>query len=259
MRSWYNEIDPFCAEWLRNLIVAGHIADGDVDERDIRDVRATDLTGYRQCHFFAGIGIWSAALRAEGWPDDRQIWTGSCPCQPVSSAGKRQGHADERHLWPAFHALIAECKPAIVVGEQVASKDGREWLSAVRADLEAAGYAVGAADLCAAGAGAPHIRQRLYWMADDSDAGLSHAEPQDLCGARGWQEGRAVAECGPSSSWEWVMCTDGKTRPAQPGIFPLVDAWPQGNRVAVLRAAGNALHLETARQFIGAIHGGHGE
>jgi DNA (cytosine-5)-methyltransferase 1 len=123
-----------------------------------------DLLG--QCHFFAGIGGWPYALRLAGWPEDREVWTGSCPCQPLSSAGQRKGHADERHLWPAFYACIAECRPSIVFGEQVASADGREWLAGVRADLEALGYAVGCADLCAAGLGAPHIRQRLFWVAD---------------------------------------------------------------------------------------------
>jgi DNA (cytosine-5)-methyltransferase 1 len=166
--AYYNEIDPYAAQWLRNLITAGLIAPGDVDERSIVDVRGDDLAGYEQCHFFAGIGGWSYALRLAGWPDDRPVWTGSCPCQSLSSAGQRKGHADKRHLWPAFHTLIAERQPATVFGEQVASKDGREWLAAVRADLEATRHAVGAADLCAAGAGAPHIRQRLFWVADAS-------------------------------------------------------------------------------------------
>ena len=166
--AYYNENEPYAAQWLRNLITAGHIAAGDVDERDIQEVTPDDLEGYTQCHFFAGIGGWSYALRLAGWPDERTVWTGSCPCQPVSSAGKRQGHADRRHLWPAFYRLIAECKPPVVFGEQVAGKDGREWLSGVRADLEGAGYACGCADLSAAGVGAPHIRQRLFWMADAS-------------------------------------------------------------------------------------------
>ena len=100
-----------------------------------------------------------------GW--EGPVWTGSCPCQPLSSAGQRKGHADERHLWPAFQQLISECRPStFVFGEQVASKDGREWFAAVRADLEHMGYACGAADLSAAGVGAPHIRQRLYWVAN---------------------------------------------------------------------------------------------
>lgn len=121
MPAYYNEIEPYAAEWLRNLIVAGLIAPGDVDTRSIEDVRPDDLRGYEQCHFFAGIGGWSYALRLAGVPDDRRIWTGSCPCQPFSAAGKGAGFADERHLWPAFFHLIRECRPERVVGEQVAN------------------------------------------------------------------------------------------------------------------------------------------
>jgi DNA (cytosine-5)-methyltransferase 1 len=164
--NYYNEIDPYAAQWLRNLISAGHIPPGDVDERSIVDVQPGDLVGYTQCHFFAGIGGWSLALRLAGWPDSRPAWTGSCPCQPFSAAGKQKGEADSRHLWPEFRRLIAECAPPVVFGEQVASALGRTWLGGVRTDLEALGYAVGAADLCAASVGAPHIRQRLWWVAD---------------------------------------------------------------------------------------------
>jgi len=166
MTAYYNEIDPYAAAWLRNLVAAGRIAAGDVDERSIRDVKPDDLKAYTQCHFFAGIGVWSAALRLAGWADDRPVWTGSCPCQPFSAAGKGGGFDDERHLWPDLFRLIAECKPGVVFGEQVASKDGLAWLDLVQADLEGADYASAAVDLCAAGVGAPHIRQRLYWVAD---------------------------------------------------------------------------------------------
>ena len=162
--AFYNERDPYAAEWLRNLIAAGHIAPGIVSEDDIRDLRPADLAGYTQCHFFAGIGVWSHALRSAGWADDRSVWTGSCPCQPFSAAGRRAGVADERHLWPHWHWLIDQCRPAIVLGEQVASKDGLGWLDLVSADLEGSGYAVGASDLCAAGFGGAHIRQRLYFV-----------------------------------------------------------------------------------------------
>ena len=183
--AYYNDNDAYCAQWLRNLIAAGEIPLGDVDERGIQDIDPADLEGYGQVHFFAGIGGWPLALRLAGWPDPRPVWTGSCPCQPLSSAGQRKGHADERHLWPAFYALIAECKPPIILGEQVASKDGREWLAGVRADLEHLGYAVGAADLPAAGVGAPQIRQRLWWVAQSSSHGHKiRCAAQDDVGSR---------------------------------------------------------------------------
>ncbi len=193
MSAYYNEIDPYAAQWLRNLISAGHIAPGDVDERSIEDVKASDLAGYTQCHFFAGIGVWSYSLRLAGWPDDRPVWTGSCPCPPFSAAGKGsecpscggksclshpvvtagwvcldcgdEWRGDDRHLLPEFIRLIGERRPSVTFGEQVASRDGRLWLYTLRAVLERVGNAVGAADTCSAGSGAPHIRQRLRFVA----------------------------------------------------------------------------------------------
>lgn len=179
MAAFYNEIDPKAAAWLRELIKVGAIAPGVVDERDIRDIRPSELAGYTQCHFFAGIGVWSHALRLAGWPDDRRVWTGSCPCQPFSAAGRGAGFDDERHLWPAFHHLISQCKPPVVFGEQVASKAVDPWIDFVCADLEAVGYAFGAVAFPAAGVGAPHIRDRTYWMGDSN-----HEGPQGLGGSR---------------------------------------------------------------------------
>lgn len=161
----YNEIDPFAAQWLRNLIAAGHIAPGEVDERSIEDVTPDDLRGFTQCHFFAGIGVWSHSLRLAGWPDDKPVWTGSCPCQPFSAAGKGDGFADERHLWPHFFHLISERRPQHVFGEQVASGNANTWFDLVQADLEGVGYAFGLVPFTSAGIGAPHIRERAYWVA----------------------------------------------------------------------------------------------
>ena len=163
--------------WLRNLAAAGHISPGRIDGRSIKDVRAADLTEHTRAHFFAGVGGWERALDLASVPADLIVWTGSCPCQPFSSAGSKRGTADERHLWPVWRRLIDQCKPAVIFGEQVASPLGRAWLAAVRADLEALGYVVGAADLCAAGAGAPHIRQRLWFGAVHRS---TLADPQSL-------------------------------------------------------------------------------
>ena len=231
--SYYNEIDPFAAEMLRNLIAAGHIAPGDVDERSIEDVRPDDLRGYAQCHFFAGVGVWSYALRRAGYPDARPIWTGSCPCQPFSTAGKGAGFADERHLWPHFHWLIEQCRPPIVLGEQVASKDGLAWLDLVSADLEGSGYTSGAVDTCAAGFGAPHIRQRLYWVGHAIGAGLERhtghgdrapgrQKPAGSVAASGDAGGLANADGGLSGQGcsdvqKWPDGSDAQPRPGLGG------------------------------------------
>jgi len=188
MAAYYNEVDPNAAEWLRQLIKAGAIAPGDVDERDVRDVPSVDLRPYTQCHFFAGIGTWSYALRNAGWEDDRPVWTGSCPCQPFSTAGKRKGSADDRDVWWAMFWHICQLQPETVFGEQVASKDGLAWWDVVRSDLERENYAATAFDLCAAGVGAPHIRQRLFWVAHANDSKWRQIFAQHECDGQdaGW-------------------------------------------------------------------------
>ena len=269
----YNEVDNFAADWLENLIRAGHIAPGRVERRSIVDLTPDDLAGYRQVHLFAGIGIWSASLRDAGQRDDAPWWTASCPCPPFSAAGKKKscpvcggtnpvphvgrtgyfvccvcGHdwlADDRHLWPEVWRLTRDCRPAKLAGEQVASPDGQVWLSSVRASLEILGYGVGASDLCAPGVqvpagettigretiewirgailacpdpqlaadlrdyaewferevgiGAPHIRQRLFWMANTDSRqrdGIAGGEGSERDGtAPGRQQSDGEFEC----------------------------------------------------------------
>lgn len=195
MKCYYNENHPQKAAWLRELIKRDVVAAGDIDERSILEVRASDLLGYTQCHFFAGIGIWSYALRLAGWPEEKEVWTGSCPCQPFSVAGHKKAEADERHLWPAWFRLITERRPGVVFGEQVADGDGITWLDNVQTNMESIPYRFGALVLPAAGFGAPHARHRTYFVADTNEA-------------RAWR--RTAAKPGSDGEGNGILGADGK-------------------------------------------------
>lgn len=202
IRAYYNDNDPYCAQWLRNLISQGLIADGDVDERPIEDVAPIDLAPYAQCHFFAGIGGWSRALRLASVPDNRPVWTGSCPCQPFSTAGRQGGFADERHLWPHWYWLISQCRPATIFGEQVAK--AADWLALVRGDLEAVGYAVGCLPIEAASVGALHKRDRFWFVAD-----TDRPELRDESGRRRRKNGTDSTLTGEHGAFRSMADTDG--------------------------------------------------
>ena len=288
MSAYYNEFDPKAAAWLRELVKQGHIADGVVDERSILDVTPADLKDFNQCHFFAGIGGWSHALRLAGWADDRRVWTGSPPCQPFSAAGRNLGRDDERHLAPHFVRLVGACRPPVLFGEQVASaavfgpaaKGNRPgfagappwaWIDDLCDRLEAAHYAVGAGDIPAAGVGAPHIRQRTFFGAQrlDDPAGPRHDGPfagpeglaRDEARLRVLGAGskfvrladtaasqRPDAADGQRGTADWIFCRDGKWRPVEPGTFPL--AHGVSARVGRLRGYGNAIVPQAAAEFI---------
>jgi DNA (cytosine-5)-methyltransferase 1 len=176
--NYYNEFDRKTAAWLRQLIKEGLIPNGHVDERSITEVSPDDLSGYTQCHFFAGIGGWSLALNLAGWSEDQEVWTGSCPCQPYSSSGRNLGNEDERNLWPHFFRLIKDRRPQLVFGEQVENAIGHGWLDMVFSDLEAEDYTCGASVLGAHSVGADHERDRLYWAANSTS--LRQPEPWKL-------------------------------------------------------------------------------
>lgn len=243
MAAYYNENDAFAAAWLRNLIDAGRLPAGDVDERSIVDVRPGDLAGYAQCHFFAGIGGWAYALRLAGWPPDRPVWTGSCPCQPFSSAGRQGGALDERHLWPQWFRLIRECRPHTIFGEQVEGAVGFGWVDRVFADLEAQNYACGAEILGAHSVGAPHSRPRIWWVADTRSQSVSRFIEKGVSLRRTTSEASAEPSNGGLSSWLFD-CTNPDTVESIDGVR---------RPVGEVRAFGNAIVPQAAAEFIKAF------
>lgn len=225
MTAYYNEHDPVAAHVLRALIADGVIASGDVDTRSIKEVQPGDVRGYAQCHFFAGGGLWSVAARLAGWPDDRSLWTGSCPCQPFSVVGQRKGVNDDRHLWPDFYRLIRAVRPTCVVGEQVAGPAGRAWFDQVADDLEANDYACRAVDLTPIAVGGSQVRQRLWFVA---------------C-ANGVTAMRVTESRPQYFSWE-----------VEPPMGCVAHGVP--GRMDFLRIAGNALDPRLAAQVLMALH-----
>jgi DNA (cytosine-5)-methyltransferase 1 len=280
MSVYYNDSEPFVCAWLRNLITAKLLPAGDVDERPIEQVTPDEVRGYTQAHFFAGIGGWPYALQLAGW-GDRPVWTGSCPCQPFSAAGKGQAEDDPRHLWPQWFRLIRECRPERIFGEQVANGAGKGWLDVVATDLEAEAYTVGTTVLGAHSAGAPHLRARIWFVADTRCWGDQHGRATRVLASQGggtqgearerqWR-GDAVgdrrADMAHANSTGRVADSDsgrceqrdsrqrGLPEPhsfsgwtTEPDVGRVADGIP--GRVGLLRGLGNAIVPQVAAAFI---------
>lgn len=130
------EINPFCRRVLRK-----HWPEVPIHE----DIRALD-----------------------GRTVSADVICGGFPCQPFSFAGNRRGAADDRHLWPEMRRVIAECRPAWVVGENVVGIIRME-LDTVLSDLESLGYSGRTFVIPAAAVDAPHIRKRIWVVARDTN------------------------------------------------------------------------------------------
>jgi len=259
IKAYYNEWEPYCAQWLRNLIDAGHLPPGDVDERSITDVEPEELKGYSQHHFFAGIGGWALAARLAGISESERIVTGSPPCQPFSTAGKRGGYSDERHLAPQWLRLVAAIRPDWVFGEQVAAAIRKDdWLDDLLDALEGEGYATGAIVLPACSVGAPHIRQRLWVvarLADSNDKGLQGSrEPFYKHETTKWCVEERCDFQGSVDTDVWRQAfiakqgADGRFRPMPQENCSGADGLP--HRVGAIRAYGNAVVPQVAAEVM---------
>jgi len=234
MTAYYNEIDRFCCDWLSNLMDAELITPGKIDDRSIIDVRPDDLAGFERVHFFAGIGGWDHSLNLAGWSGP--VWTGSCPCQPFSVAGKRSGFDDTRDLWPAWFNLIRKCRPPVVFGEQVASAVA--WLDRLYDGMEAEGFAIGAADLPAACVGAKHGRPRLWFVANSQRDQQPRQEP---CSRSAGRMGRQQQPFSWDEPWQGALSR----------LRALGDGLPRS--VGATDAARNAIVPQVAATFIEAF------
>jgi len=103
---------------------------------------------------------------------------GGYPCQPFSTAGKRRGKEDDRHLWPEFSRLVDELRPAWVIGENVAGHISM-GLDNVLSDLEGQGYTCRAFVIPACATNLPHRRDRVWIVAN---SGVRRS-----CGSKGWE------------------------------------------------------------------------
>lgn len=236
--NYYNEWDKHAAQWLRELIKMKLIPDGYVDERSITDVTASDLEGFTQCHFFAGIGGWSQALKLAGVAPTTRLWTGSPPCQPFSVAGQQQGQLDERHLAPVFLRLVSECRPPVLFGEQVAPAIAKSWMCDLQTHLEREDYAVGFAVLPACSVGAPHKRDRLFFGARRLVDTYRNLNRGAECGGNGAAQGAAGGDwthitvtgqpCGDGSDVRNVANSDDARREGREGVQERTYKQPAG-------------------------------
>ena len=158
MSAWYNEIDPYAAQWLRNLIAAGMIAPGDVDEDQYERQNWTDTSNATSSPGSAS-GPRPAPRRMAG----RQAADRPCPCQPFSQAAGEAASTTRGTSGPLVRPR-RRAPPAVVLGEQVEAAIGRGWLDLVQTDLERGLRRRGG--VCLLRASARHLRHWLFFVAE---------------------------------------------------------------------------------------------
>ncbi len=141
------EIDPFCQKVLKK-----HWPEVPI----LEDVRKIDANGLGRI----------------------DVVTGGYPCQPFSTAGKRQGDQDDRHLWPAMFEVIKAVRPAWVIGENVAGHVSM-GLDNVLSDLEGEGYTCRPYIIPACAVDAKHRRDRVWIVAHSSRCDDGRSSGQD--------------------------------------------------------------------------------
>lgn len=265
-RAFYNDYAKFPCLWMRELISAGHITAGDVVEGDIAKIQPSQLAGYDRIHLFAGIAGWDVALTRAGWPDSVPVMTGSCPCQPFSSANttENRGIGSERDIWPQMYRLIRATKIPFVFGEQVEDAISYGWVDRLEADLAREGYIVAYAVLGAHSIGAPHKRDRLYWLAYSTSSRREFRQEmgRDLGRKPGTASEPLFVQCGAVGAYpryspretRRILCANGIHRriPLEPELYPMATGVP-GYGMEIVRGAGNAIHTETAAKFVRAV------
>lgn len=194
------ELDPFCRQVLKKHWP--HVKQYD-------DVRT--LSGEQ--------------VKREVGPVD--VCVGGYPCQPFSTAGKRGGAEDDRHLWPEMRRLVEELRPAWVVGENVAGHITL-GLDQVLSDLDTLGYASRTFVIPAVAVNAPHRRDRVWIVANSSSVGLEGP----------WVSGEPIHQA-EAGDWEATDALDALERGDVPVMCREHDGISQ--RLDRLRALGNAV------------------
>lgn len=240
--AYYNENDPKCCAWLAELMAAGLIAPGRIDNRSIADVRPSDLEGFERVHFFAGIGGWDIALQLARWTGP--VWTASCPCQPFSLSGHQKGTNDHRDLWPVFARLPKQSPTPVIVGEQVVEAIRWGWLDRAFDDLEAADYSVGAAILPTSIIGAAHQRKRLYWIAVANSSRLNRQPHDCVVSGRGRESSTQLGRF-PRVSVAGRWWTAGEGTQPMPTLVRNFDGLS-----SILAGFGNAIVPQVAAEFV---------